>query len=72
MLELAGLIWKKIRGDSPFRYVSDAPYPYDVQRRSPSVEKTKALLGFEATTGLDEALDEIIPWVRTQIETGGI
>ncbi len=72
VLELAERIWKKIHGDDPFRYVSDAPYPYDVQRRSPSVEKARALLGFEATTGLDEALDEIIPWVRAQIETGGI
>jgi UDP-glucose 4-epimerase len=72
VLELATLVWKKIRGSEPFRYVSDAPYPYDVQKRVPSVEKARALLGFEATTGLDESLDEIIPWVQTQIETGGI
>ena len=52
VLELAELIWKKVRGDEPFRYVSDRPYPYDVQRRIPSVEKARRILGFEATTSL--------------------
>ncbi len=70
--ELAELIWRKVRGDEPFRYVSDKPYTYDVQRRIPSVEKAKRLLGFEARTTLDQALDEIIPWIRDQIEVGGI
>ncbi|MFO0960425.1 MAG: NAD(P)-dependent oxidoreductase [Isosphaeraceae bacterium] len=72
VLELAELIWKKIRGNEPFRYVSDKPFTYDVQRRIPSVEKARKVLGFEATTTLSEALDEIIPWVRAQIEAGGI
>jgi UDP-glucose 4-epimerase len=72
VLELAEAIWKKVRGTEPFRVVLDDPFPYDVQRRIPSVEKARTLLGFEATTGLDEALDEIIPWIRAQIEIGGI
>ncbi len=72
VLELAELIWKKINKDKPFRYVSDPPFKYDVQKRIPSVEKAKRLLGFEATTTLDEALDEIIPWIKKQIEIGGI
>jgi nucleoside-diphosphate-sugar epimerase len=71
-LQLAQIIWGKIRNDIPFRYVSDKPYKYDVQRRIPSVEKAKRLLGFEATTRLEDALDEIIPWIRKQIEIGGI
>ncbi|MBX6311803.1 MAG: NAD(P)-dependent oxidoreductase [Isosphaeraceae bacterium] len=70
--ELAELIWTKIRGDEPLRIVSDKPYPYDVQKRIPSVEKAKRLLGFEAETTLSEALDEIIPWIAKQIELGGI
>jgi len=70
--ELAALIWSKVNGDRPLRLVSDTPYTYDVQRRVPSVEKAKRLLGFEATTSLSEALDEIIPWVKHQIEIGGI
>lgn len=72
VLELAQTIWEKIRPGDPFRYVSDTPYPYDVQKRIPSVEKAKRVLGFEATTSLSEALDEIIPWVRRQIQLGGI
>jgi UDP-glucose 4-epimerase len=71
VLELAELIWQKIRGDEPLRIVSDAPYRYDVQRRVPSVIKAKEILGFEATTSLSAALDEIIPWVRAEIESGG-
>ena len=72
VLELAELIWKKINGEKPFHYVSDAPFVYDVQKRVPSVEKAKRVLGFEAKTSLSDALDEIIPWIRKQIEIGGI
>ncbi len=72
VLELAELIWRKIKPGTPFRTVSDPPFPYDVQKRIPSIEKAKRLLGFEATTSLDEALDEVIPWVARQVEIGGI
>ncbi|MDH5203821.1 MAG: NAD(P)-dependent oxidoreductase [Nitrospirota bacterium] len=72
VLELAQRIWKKINGDKLFRYVSDKPFEYDVQKRVPSVEKAKRILGFEATTTLDEALDEVIPWIEEQIRSGGI
>jgi nucleoside-diphosphate-sugar epimerase len=73
VLELAELIWRKVKGpDVPLRVVSDKPYTYDVQKRVPDVEKARRLLGFEATTSLSEALDEIIPWIARQIELGGI
>jgi nucleoside-diphosphate-sugar epimerase len=72
VLELARLIWKKINGDKSFQYVCDPPYKYDVQKRIPDVHKAKRVLGFEATTTLDEALDEVIPWIKQQIEIGGI
>ena len=29
------LIWQKVNGDEPFRFVSDKPYTYDVQKRVP-------------------------------------
>ena len=36
VLELAEAIWNKIHGGKkPFRYVSDPPFEYDVQERSP-------------------------------------
>lgn len=72
VLELAALIWRKVNGDIPFSFVSDAPYKYDVQKRVPSIDKTKRVLGFEAKTTLSHALDEIIPWVKEQVELGGI
>lgn len=72
VLGLAQLIWKKINGDKPFRYRCDPPYPHDVQKRVPSVKKAKQILGFEAKTTLNEALDEIVPWIEEQVRTGGI
>jgi UDP-glucose 4-epimerase len=71
VLELAQAVWKKINGDKPFRYVSDKPFEYDVQKRVPSTEKAKRILGIEPKTTLDEALEEIIPWIKEQIKTGG-
>ncbi len=72
VLELAEMIWRKVKGDVPLRLVSDDPFQYDVQRRVPDVQKAMDVLGFKATTSLDEALDEIIPWIGSQIELGGI
>lgn len=72
VLELARLIWEKVHGSRPFRWVSDPAYPYDVQKRVPSVEKAERLLGFRATTPLDTVLDEIVPWVQAQIASGVI
>jgi UDP-glucose 4-epimerase len=71
VLELAQAVWKKINPDKPFRYVSDKPFEYDVQKRVPSTEKAKRILGIEPKTTLDKALDEIIPWIKEQIKTGG-
>jgi UDP-glucose 4-epimerase len=72
VLELAELIWRKLRPGEPFRYVCDPAYPYDVQRRIPSTEKAARLLGFRAATPLAEVLDVVIPWVRQQVEFGNI
>ncbi len=73
VLELAEKIWRKIRGEEvPFRYVTDPPYAYDVQRRVPSTEKARRILGFEARTTLDEMLDRVIPWIRQAVEAGTI
>ncbi len=66
--DLAKLIWKKIHGDRPFEATFDDPYEHDVQKRIPSVLKAKQILGFEATTSLDEMLDEVIPWISDAIK----
>jgi nucleoside-diphosphate-sugar epimerase len=70
VLELAESIWRRLRGDTPFRYVSDDPFDHDVQKRVPSVDKARDVLGFEATTTLDEMLDEVVPWVVDAIDQG--
>jgi UDP-glucose 4-epimerase len=71
VLELATLIWQKIRGpDVPFRFVSDPPYEHDVHCRIPSVEKAQRVLGFSATTSLPSMLDVVIPWVAEAMEAG--
>jgi nucleoside-diphosphate-sugar epimerase len=73
VLELAETIWRKVNGpDRPFRYVSDAPFEHDVQRRVPDVRKARDVLGFEATTTLDQMLDEVIPWIRAEVEAGAL
>ena len=71
--ELAELIWRKLKGPGvPLRVVSDPPFEHDVQRRVPATDKARRVLGFEATTTLDEMLDEVIPWIAAAIAEGTI
>ncbi len=70
VLELAEVIWRKIKGDAPLTVVHDDPFEHDVQRRVPDVTKAREVLGFEATTTLDEMLDEVIPWVTQAVHDG--
>lgn len=72
VLDLAKLIWKKINGDKPFRYVSDKAFEYDVQKRIPDTTKAKKILGYKAETSLNTMLDEVIPWIKKQVEAGAI
>jgi UDP-glucose 4-epimerase len=71
--ELAEIVWRKVRGpDRPLHLVSDPPYEHDVQMRVPDVRKAREVLGFEATTSLEDVLDEVIPWIRDEISAGRI
>ena len=71
--ELAEIVWRKVHGaGQPLRLVSDPPYEHDVQMRVPDVTKATDVLGFEATTSLEDVLDEVIPWIREEIEAGRI
>jgi len=60
------MIWKKINYDNPFRFESDTPFEYDVEKRIPSVSKSKELLGFETEINLSDSLDEVILWMRNK------
>ena len=70
VLELAEMVWKKLKPGKTFRYVSDPPFPFDVQMRVPDVTKAREVLGFEASVGLDAVLDEVIPWITEQLKLG--
>ena len=71
VLQLAEVIWRKIKGGGvPLRIVNDDPFTYDVQKRVPDVEKAKRILGYEATTSLDQMLNEVIPWTTSAVEAG--
>jgi UDP-glucose 4-epimerase len=74
VLELAKTIWEKVHADDgkPFQFASDPPFEHDVQRRVPDVRKARDVLGFEATTSLDTMLDEVIPWIRSELEAARI
>lgn len=72
VLELAELIWRKIRPGVPFRFISDPPFEHDVQMRVPDVSKARERLGIKCETPLGKMLDEVIPWVKEQIELGTI
>ena len=71
--ELAEVIWRKVQGsDRPLRLEHDPPFEHDVQKRIPDVAKAKRVLGFEATTTLDQMLDEVIPWIKAEIVAGRV
>lgn len=68
--QLADVIWRKLKGDAPLTIVSDPAFEYDVQRRVPSTDKAKRILGFEASTSLEDMLDEVIPWIESAVAAG--
>ena len=71
VLELATAIWHKVHGpERELRFVCDPPFEHDVQLRVPDVRKARQVLGFESTTSLDSMLDEVIPWIATELEAG--
>jgi UDP-glucose 4-epimerase len=71
--ELAEVIWRKIKGPNvPLRFTQDEAFEFDVQKRVPDVSKARKILGFEATTTLEDMLDEVIPWIQHAIEIGTI
>jgi UDP-glucose 4-epimerase len=72
VMELSKIIWEKINKNKELKFVHDIPFPYDVQKRVPSVIKAKELLGFEAKKSLEDSIDIIIPWIDQQIKYGNI
>lgn len=72
VLELAEMIWDRLNSHKPFRHESDEPFAHDVQKRVPDTTKAKNILGYEAPTSLENMLDEVIPWIKEQVQYGNI
>ena len=65
--DLAKLIWEAC-GEDPDRFeLAHVPsFEVDVQRRWPSVEKARELLGWEARVPLRDGLADTVAWLREQ------
>jgi UDP-glucose 4-epimerase len=65
--ELARLIWEACGNDpAAFELRHLESFDVDVQRRWPSVEKARRLLGWEARVDLRAGLAETVAWLRDQ------
>jgi UDP-glucose 4-epimerase len=69
--EIARTIWEEC-GEPPeaFELEHVDSFTVDVQRRWPSVEKAKRLLGFEARIGVREGIRQTIDWIRSTAAVG--
>ena len=63
--EIARRIWTSCGNDpAALEFEHRGSFTVDVQRRWPSVEKAKTLLGWEATVPFGDGIDETVTWVR--------
>jgi nucleoside-diphosphate-sugar epimerase len=70
--ELAQAVWRFLDKSGELTFIHDKPYTYDVQKRIPDVSKAADVLGVKCQTSLEEALEEIIPWIIEQIKLNNI
>lgn len=63
--ELAGLVWEAC-GETPgaLELVHRQSFEVDVQRRWPSVDKARELLGWEARINLRDGIAQTVQWLR--------
>ncbi|MBL4846734.1 MAG: NAD(P)-dependent oxidoreductase [Planctomycetes bacterium] len=66
VLDLANMIWKHYLPDSEPSFKHIDPFRDDVQRRIPSVEKAKTMLGYTAEVTLEAGLAEVLEWLRVR------
>jgi UDP-glucose 4-epimerase len=66
--EIAGLVWEAC-GEDPSQLVLEhlPSFEVDVQRRWPSVEKARRVLGWEARIGLEQGLAQTVAWLRDEV-----
>jgi UDP-glucose 4-epimerase len=69
--ELAALVWEACGEDPAELELKHLPsFDVDVQRRWPSVEKARRLLGWEATVDLRDGLAQTVAWLRDHAPVG--
>jgi UDP-glucose 4-epimerase len=65
--EIAAEIWEACGNDpSELNFRNLESFEVDVQRRWPSVEKARTLLGWEARIDLPDGLEQTVRWLREQ------
>ncbi|MEA2125174.1 MAG: UDP-glucose 4-epimerase, partial [Solirubrobacteraceae bacterium] len=65
--EIARICWEAAGNDPDELAFEHLPtFEVDVQRRWPSVEKAKSVLGWEAQIGVAEGIAQTTQWLRTQ------
>jgi nucleoside-diphosphate-sugar epimerase len=65
--QIAELVWEACGEDPAEFQLEHLPsFEVDVQRRWPSVEKARRLLGWEAQVGLREGIAGTVEWLRKQ------
>ena len=68
MADIARLIWEACgRDPEAFALEHEPTFPVDVQRRWPSVEKARRLLGWEARIDLPEGIAQTVEWLRARM-----
>ena len=66
--EIAAAVWEAC-GQPPAELELEhlPPFAVDVQRRWPSVEKARRLLGFQARIGVPQGLAQTVEWLREEV-----
>ncbi len=66
--EIAEIVWRTC-GEDPSELEIEhlESFPVDVQRRWPSVEKAKRLLGWEAKIDLEQGMADTVQWLRERL-----
>jgi nucleoside-diphosphate-sugar epimerase len=68
--EIASLIWEACGNDpAEFELTPLPSFEIDVQRRWPSVEKARRMLGWEARIELPDGIAQTVQWLRRQMAT---
>jgi len=71
--EIARVIWSACgEDDEDFELEHLPTFAVDVQRRWPSVEKAKRLLGWEAQIELEDGIAATVEWLRAGRTAGTI